>query len=101
MKHGESQPTKVITPLGEVTGTLTCVDWNHYRLSLPVAGANLAATWLRDLSDTYTSFNLDGAPDGTPRRMPGPIVVIEDVEAKPVHCYWQPCQRDPNPTSLA
>jgi glycine hydroxymethyltransferase len=53
------------------------VDWDHYRLSLPVAGANLAASWLRDLSDAYTSFNLDGAPDGTPRRMPGPIIVIE------------------------
>ena len=79
----ESQLTKIITPLGEVTGTLTCVDWNHYRLSLPVAEANLAATWLRDLSDAYTSFNLDGTPDGTPRRMPGPIVVLEStVEAK-------------------
>jgi len=82
--HGGSQPTKVITPLGEVTGTLTCVDWNHYRLSLPLKGANLVATWLRDLSDTYTSFNLDGAPDGSPRRMPGPIVVIEsEVGAQP------------------
>jgi glycine hydroxymethyltransferase len=80
LKLGGSQPTKVITPLGTVAGILTCVDWNHYRLSLPVAGANLAATWLRDLSDTYTSFNLDGAPDGTPRRMPGPIVVIESHE---------------------
>jgi len=84
LKHGESQPAKVITPLGEVAGTLTCLDWHHYRLSLPEAGANLAATWLRDLSDSYTSFNLDGAPDGTPRRMPGPIVVIESHE-KPVN----------------
>ncbi len=84
LKQGESQPTKVITPLGEVTGTLTCVDWNHYRLSLPVEKANLAATWLRDLSDSYTSFNLDGAPDGTPRRMPGPIVVMETVGAQHV-----------------
>jgi glycine hydroxymethyltransferase len=83
LKPGGSQPTMVITPLGEVTGTLTCVDWDHYRLSLPVKGANLVATWLRDLSDTYTSFNLDGAPDGTPRRMPGPIVVIESPDAAP------------------
>jgi glycine hydroxymethyltransferase len=77
LKNGRSQPTQVITPLGQVSGTLTCLDWDHYRLSLPVAGANLAATWLRDLSDTFTSFNLDGSPDGTPRRMPGPIVIME------------------------
>jgi len=85
LKHGESQPSMLITPVGEVAGTLTCVDWNHFRLSLPVAGANLAATWLRDLSDSYSSFNLDGAPDGTPRRMPGPIVVIESVEEGAKH----------------
>ncbi len=81
LKNGSSQPTRVITPLGQVDGTLTCVDWDHYRLSMPVAGANLAVTWLRDLSDTFTSFNLDGSPDGTPRRMPGPIVIMES-EAK-------------------
>jgi len=75
LKHGGSQPTKVITPVGEVAGTLTCMDWDHFRLSISSAGANLAATWLRDLSDSYTSFNLDGTPDGTPRRMPGPILV--------------------------
>jgi glycine hydroxymethyltransferase len=79
LQYGDSQPTKVITPLGEVPGTLTAVAWNHFRLSLPLEGANLAATWLRDLSDTYVSFNLDGKPDGTPRRMPGPIVVIESA----------------------
>ena len=89
LKHGESQPTKIITPLGEVTGTLTCVDWKHYRLSLPVKEANLAATWLRDLSDSYTSLNLDGTPDGTPRRLPGPIVVIESDE-KPVNVAGTP-----------
>ena len=80
LKHGESQPTKIITPLGEVSGILTFIDWNHYRLSMPMNEANLAVTWLRDLSDSYTSFNLDGTPDGTPRRMPGPIVVIESNE---------------------
>jgi glycine hydroxymethyltransferase len=83
IKSGESQPTRIITPVGEVTGSLTCVDWDHYRLSLPVAEANPVATWLRDLSDSFTSFNLDGTPDGTPRRMPGPIVVIES-EVPPV-----------------
>jgi glycine hydroxymethyltransferase len=80
LKPGESQPTRIITPLGDVTGSLACVAWDHYRLSLPIEGANLAATWLRDLSDGYTSFNLDGAPDGTPRRIPGPIVVLESAD---------------------
>ena len=79
LKHGGSQPTKVITPVGEVAGTLTCMDWDQFRLSISSAGANLAATWLRDLSDSYTSFNLDGTPDGTPRRMPGPILVVESL----------------------
>lgn len=83
LKPGASQPTKVITPFGEVTGSVTALAWNHFRLSLPLEGAALAVTWLRDLSDMYTSFNLDGTPDGTSRRMPGPIVVIEDVAAQP------------------
>jgi glycine hydroxymethyltransferase len=80
LKTGGSHQTRVVTPLGEVTGTLTCVDWDHYRLSLPEKGANLVVIWLRDLSDTFTSFNLDGSPDGSPRRMPGPIVIIESKE---------------------
>ncbi len=82
IKRGESQPTGLHTPGGLVPGTLTCVDAAHYRLSLPLEQAALAATWLRDLSDGYTSFNLDGSPDGTPRRMPGPIVIAEDVGAQ-------------------
>ena len=89
IKNGDSQPTKLITPGGEIPGTLTCVSANHYRLSFPVDQANLAVTWMRDLSDTYTSFNLDGSPDGTPRRMPGPIVVIESKE-KPATATGKP-----------
>jgi len=89
IQNGESQATKLITPGGEIAGTLTCVDADHYRLSLPVDKANLAVTWMRDLSDTYSSFNLDGSPDGTPRRMPGPIVVIESTE-KPAHATSKP-----------
>jgi glycine hydroxymethyltransferase len=90
LKHGECQPTKLITPVGEVTGTVTCVDWNHFRLSLPQASANLVATWLRDLSDSYTSFNLDGSPDGTSRRMPGPIVVLELSNEEPAIATGNP-----------
>ncbi|MCS7010783.1 MAG: serine hydroxymethyltransferase, partial [Anaerolineales bacterium] len=91
LPYGQSQPTRIITPLGEVDGVLTALAWNHYRLTLPLDKANLAATWLRDLSDTYVSFNLDGTPDGTQRRVPGPVVVMEVNEA--------PAQAEGNPVS--
>jgi len=89
IKNGDDQATKLITPAGEIAGTLTCLSADHYRLSLPNNVANLAVTWLRDLSDAYTSFNLDGSPDGTPRRLPGPIVVIESKE-KPAFATGNP-----------
>jgi glycine hydroxymethyltransferase len=76
LKPGQSQSTKLATPRGEISGTLTCVEAMSYRLSVPVDQASLAATWLRDLSDGYVSFNLDGQPDSSPRRLPGPIVVM-------------------------
>ena len=76
LKPGQSQATKLMTPRGEIAGALTCLDDKSYRLSLPVEHASLAATWLRDLSDGYVSFNLDGKPDYTPKRMPGPIVIL-------------------------
>ncbi len=76
LKPGQSQATKLMTPRGEIAGALTCLDDESYRLSLPVEHASLAAAWLRDLSDGYVSFNLDGKPDYTPKRMPGPIVIL-------------------------
>ncbi|MGA2489441.1 MAG: glycine cleavage system aminomethyltransferase GcvT [Anaerolineales bacterium] len=81
LKPGKSQVTKLMTPSGGITGTLTYVDAETYRLSVPVEQANLAATWLRDLSDGYTSFNLDGKPDYSPRRLPGPVIVAESESA--------------------
>jgi glycine hydroxymethyltransferase len=35
------------------------------------------ATWLRDLSDGYMSFNLDGEKDFSTRRIPGPFIVAD------------------------
>jgi glycine hydroxymethyltransferase len=75
LKPGHSQATRLATPRGKITGLLTCIDAGAYHLSVPVEQAGLAATWLRDLSDGYVSFNLDGLPDCSPRRLPGPIVV--------------------------
>lgn len=48
---------------------------------MPVKDASVVGTWLRDLSDGYTSFNLDGSKDFSTKRVPGPFVVSE-VKAK-------------------
>jgi glycine hydroxymethyltransferase len=77
LKPGKSQDTKLTTPKGEITGTLTCVSDQSYRLAVPLEQASLAAAWLRDLSDGYVSFNLDGQPDFSQRRVPGPIIIKE------------------------
>ena len=34
-----------------------------YQLAVPAAKAGVVGTWLRDLSDGYVSFNLDGKKD--------------------------------------
>ncbi len=75
LKIGDTQPTKLITPKGQLRAALTYVSPNAYRLSVPLAKAGMVAAWLRDLSDGYMSFNLDGKPDFDPRRLPGPLVV--------------------------
>lgn len=75
LKAGETQATTITTPKGVVKGTLTCIDMGGYYLQVPVAKAGLVATWLRDLSDGYMSFNVNGKKDFTPLRMPGPTIV--------------------------
>jgi glycine hydroxymethyltransferase len=72
---GQSASFCMNTPKGELHGSLTCLDWDHYQISLPQEQAGLAATWLRDLSDGYVSLNLDGSPDYSPTRIPGPVIV--------------------------
>ena len=70
LKAGTALPTSISTPKGEITGTLACIDADHYQLSVPVETATLAATWLRDLSDGYVSIDADPL-----KRVPGPVVV--------------------------
>jgi glycine hydroxymethyltransferase len=77
LKAGESQATSIATPKGVVKSTLTCVDMGAYYLQVPVAKAGVVATWLRDLSDGYMSFNLDGEKDFSTKRMPGPFLVMD------------------------
>jgi glycine hydroxymethyltransferase len=83
LKAGESQATSIATPKGVVKGTLTCVDMGAYYLQVPAAKAGVVATWLRDLSDGYTSFNLDGEKDFTTKRMPGPSIVTGIKKGRP------------------
>lgn len=77
LKKGGSAVTTIATPRGVVKCVLTCVDANTYQLEVPPAKAGVVGTWLRDLSDGYMSFNLDGKKDFSAKRMPGPFVVAD------------------------
>jgi hypothetical protein len=81
LAKGKVQATEISTPKGKVKGTLKNVDGMTYQLAVPAKNASVVATWLRDLSDGYTSFNVDGAKDFSARRMPGPFVV-EEIKKK-------------------
>src|SRR5688572_4383307 len=82
LTKGQSQATTIATPKGVVKGTLINVDDQTYHLVIPVSKAALVATWLRDLSDGYTSFKLDGEKDFSEKRLPGPFVVEQVRKAK-------------------
>jgi glycine hydroxymethyltransferase len=77
LQPGQSQPTRLYTPKGEIDGMLSAISLKIFRLSVPAEKASLAATWLRDLSDGYVSFDEDSR-----RRLPGPIYVTA-AEAAP------------------
>ncbi len=81
LKKGQSQATSIATPKGTVKGTLAKVDDFTYQLQVPAAKAGVVGTWLRDLSDGYVSFRLDGEKDFDARRMPGPFVVAPSRRA--------------------
>jgi glycine hydroxymethyltransferase len=82
LKKRQSQPTTIATAKGVVQGTLINVDDQTYQLVIPVNKGALVATWLRDLSDGYTSFKLDGEKDFSAKRMPGPSEVSQVKKAK-------------------
>ena len=63
LKKGKSQATSIANSKGIINGTLICVDADTYTWQVPTAKAGLVATWLRDLSDGYMSFNLNGEKD--------------------------------------
>jgi glycine hydroxymethyltransferase len=82
LAKGQSQATTIATPKGVIKGTLINVDDQTYHLLIPVNKASLVATWLRDLSDGYTSFKLDGEKDFSEKRLPGPFAVEQVKKAK-------------------
>jgi len=82
LKKGKTQVTSISTPKGVIKGLLKNLDHSTYQLSVAVKDASTVATWLRDLSDGYTSFHLDGSKDFSTKRVPGPFVVNEYVGAR-------------------
>jgi len=69
---GQSQPTRIYLPEGEVTGTLACQTAREFHLCVPAAKGGLIAAWLRDLSDGFVKFDQDLL-----RKVPGPVWVRE------------------------
>ena len=82
LKPKQSQATTIDTPKGVVKCALVNVDNLSYQLVVPAKKAALIATWLRDLSDGYTSFKLDGEKDFSAKRIPGPFVVSQTKKLK-------------------
>jgi len=77
LKAGKTQATRLITPQGNIEGFVNCVSDTMFLLDIPANEFGIAATWLRDLSDGYTSLDMLGKPDHQPGRLPGPIIVKE------------------------
>jgi len=75
LKPGDSQPTRLFTPMGWVNGAVACKASDEYLLTVPADKAALAATWLRDLSDGFVIFDKDES-----RRLPGPVLVFASEE---------------------
>ncbi len=79
LEPGQTQPTRLHTPKGWVSGTLRCVGPRRFRLTVPREQASLVMTYLRDLSDGYIAF---GDPD-LKRKVPGPAWVLEALDGEP------------------
>lgn len=72
LQDGQSQPTRVWTPDGDVNGALTCINPVEFQLSVPSDKAGVVAAWLRDLSDGYIRVDADLL-----KKIPGPVWVRE------------------------
>ncbi len=81
LKKGKAQETTIATPKGVVKGVLAKVDDTTYQIQVPAKNAGVVGTWLRDLSDGYMSFNVNGEKDFSTKRMPGAFVVANGKKA--------------------
>lgn len=77
LEEGQTQPTSMRTPKGEVQGALTLLSQTSYRFSIERRQFGLAAAWLRALSDGYVLID----PEDLQRKAPGPVVVRESEES--------------------
>ena len=78
LQPGQSQKASLSTPLETIEGTLTNVDNLRYRFSFPAEKFGVVSSFLRGLAEGYIAFDKD-----IPRRIPGAIVVTEDLASKP------------------
>ena len=83
LKKNKSEEVTIATPNGAVKCVLTNLGAGKYQLEVPPAKVGVVGTWLRDLSDGYMSFSLNGEKDFSAARMPGAFVVA-DVKKKNV-----------------
>jgi glycine hydroxymethyltransferase len=72
----QSQSTRISTAQGEIEGTLTCKSPYEFQLSVRSSEANLAAAWLRALSDGFVSIK----DDDLLAKHPGPAWIRDSDE---------------------
>ncbi len=72
--EGEDQNCKLFVDGEGIDGILTCVTKEHFRFETKTGYANLAANWLRELSDAFIKFDNDLL-----KRLPGPIIIKQST----------------------
>jgi glycine hydroxymethyltransferase len=88
LADGAAQPTALFSPEGEILalGTLRRENADRFRLSVPAERAGDVATWLRDLSDGYVTFDQADVY----AKLPGPIAVAAGRGPEPDARSQQP-----------
>jgi len=90
LEPDQSQSTRISTPQGEIEGTLTCRSPYKFQLSVRSSEANLAAAWLRALSDGFVSIK----DDDLLAKPPGPAWVRESDESPVKSVKGDPAAKD-------
>lgn len=85
LQEGQSQPTSVHTPQGDVGCVLSSKSGGAFVLSVPAEHGGLVAAWLRALSDGYVQFDGD-----IEKKIPGPVWVRETDQNQGVEITGDP-----------